>query len=317
MAAAVVAVVAVVVVVAAKCPPSIPIHGLGECAPMSTVPKSIHSNLPVLGVGMGYRNFYRNHTLPSAEHIDFLEITADHFLGDSREQSQQLDRLQETFTLIPHGLNLSLGSAEGLNRPYLRQLRNLVGRVAPPWWSEHISFTQAAGVEIGHLSPTPFNKAALEKLTENISIAQEEIEVPLILENITYPLRLPWNTIPEEEFLLQLLEKTGCGLLLDVTNLYINSTTHNYDPIALLKNLPSDKVVQLHFVGYQLIEGELVDNHSQPTNDGIWNLLETVLEMFPVKGAILERDGNFPAMNDIIDELARLRKIGRAKSRWN
>jgi hypothetical protein len=284
---------------------------------MNTVPKSIPSNLPVLGVGMGYRNYYRNQTLTAAEHIDFLEITADHFLGDSREQSKQLDRLQDTFTLIPHGLNLSLGSAEGLNRPYLRQLCNLVRRVEPPWWSEHISFTQAAGVEIGHLSPVPFNKSGLNALIQNISIAQEEIELPLILENITYPLRLPWNTIPEEEFLSLLLEKTGCGLLLDVTNLYINSTAHNYDPITLLKTLPPDQVVQLHFVGCQSIEGELVDNHSQPTNEGIWSLLETVLEMFPVKGAILERDGNFPDMSDIIDELARLRRIGQAKSRWS
>ena len=120
---------------------------------------------------MGYRNYYRNQTLPAAEHIDFLEITADHFLGDSREQSKQLDRLQDTFTLIPHGLNLSLGTAEGLNRPYLRQLRNLVRRVDPPWWSEHISFNQAAGIEIGHLSPVPFNKSALNALIQNISIA--------------------------------------------------------------------------------------------------------------------------------------------------
>lgn len=284
---------------------------------MKTETQTTFPKLPVLGVGMGYRDFYREQTLASAEHIDFLEITADHFLGDSRTMDRQLDRLQSKFTLIPHGLSLSLGSAEGLNRPYLRQLRELVQRVNPPWWSEHISFTQAAGVEIGHLSPTPFNEASLEVLADNIQIAQEEIEVPLILENITYSMRLPWNDLPEEEFLAELLARTGCGLLLDVTNLYINSTTHRYDPVALLKNLPPEKVVQLHFVGYEMINGELVDNHSQDTNEGIWALLETVLEMFPVKGAILERDKNFPAMDDLVGELGRLRQIGRAQDRWN
>ena len=266
---------------------------------------------------MGYRNVYREQTLAESDGIDFLEITADHFLGDSRDMSRQLDRLQEKFTLIPHGLCLSLASAEGLSRPYLRQLRGLVRRVNPPWWSEHISFTQAAGVEIGHLSPTPFNEAALEVLVNNIRIAQEEIEAPLILENITYSMALPWNDIPEDEFLAELLDRTGCGLLLDVTNLYINSRAHGYDAHQLLDTLPADRVIQLHFVGCEEINGELVDNHSQDTNESIWELLESVLDRFPVKGAILERDKNFPEMKSILGELARLREMGRAKQRWN
>ena len=275
------------------------------------------SDLPVLGAGMGYRDFYREDTFIAANHIDFLEITADHFLGASRAQQQQLDRLLSNFTLIPHGLNLSLGSAEGMNKPYFRQLQKLVRKVNPPWWSEHISFTQADGVEIGHLSPVPLNQSALDVLVENIRIAQNEIETPLILENITCSMQLPWNEIPEEEFLAELLGRTGCGLLLDVTNLYINSKNHEYDPIEWLKKLPSDKVIQLHFVGCDLINGELVDNHSQATNDGIWSLLETVLEMFPVKGAILERDKNLPSIENITEELDRLREIGRSKNRWN
>ena len=280
-------------------------------------PAGLHSALPVLGVGMGYRDVYREQTLAESNDIDFLEITADHFLGDSLDMARQLDRLHEKFTLIPHGLCLSLASAEGLNRPYLRQLRGLVRRVNPPWWSEHISFTQAAGVEIGHLSPTPFNQAALEVLVDNIQMAQEEIEAPLILENITYTMALPWNDMSEHEFLAELLERTGCGLLLDVTNLFINSRAHGYDAKKLLEALPAERVVQLHFVGCEEINGELVDNHSQDTNEGIWELLETVLEMFPVKGAILERDKNFPEMKSILAELARLREIGRAKNRWN
>ncbi len=284
---------------------------------MTTQEITILSDLPVLGVGMGYRDFYKEDTFRVTDHIDFLEITADHFLGDSREQKQQLDRLLSEFTLIPHGLNLSLGSAEGLNKPYLRQLRDLVRKVTPPWWSEHISFTQAVGVEIGHLSPTPFNESGLNVLIENIRTAQDEIETPLILENITYSLELPWNEMPEEDFIGELLERTGCGLLLDVTNLYINSKTHEYDPVEWLKKLPPDKVIQLHYVGYELIEKRLVDSHSQATNDSIWSLLETVMEMFPVKGAILERDKNFPPMEEITGELDRLRAIGREKNRWN
>ena len=275
------------------------------------------NQLPSLGSGMGFRLPLAKQILAAQESLDFLEITADHFMEMSRQREKLLDQLKSQYTLIPHGLSLSLGSAEGLNSVYLRQLTDLVERVNPPWWSEHISFTQAAGVEIGHLSPTPFNEAALEVLVNNIRIAQEEIEAPLILENITYTMALPWNDIPEDEFLAELLDRTGCGLLLDVTNLYINSRAHGYDAHQLLDTLPADRVIQLHFVGCEEINGELVDNHSQDTNEGIWELLESVLDRFPVKGAILERDKNFPEMKSILGELARLREMGRAKQRWN
>jgi|TARA_B100001971_G_scaffold123870_1_gene114033 uncharacterized protein (UPF0276 family) len=284
---------------------------------MTTQETATLSDLPVLGVGMGYRGYYAEETFNVANHIDFLEIIPDHFLGASHAQKRQLERLISEFTLVPHGLSLSLGSADGLNKPYLRQIRNLVKKISPPWWSEHISFTQADGVEIGHLSPTPFNQSALDVLVENTRIAQDEIETPLILENITYTVKLPWNDIPEEDFIAELLDRTGCGLLLDVTNLYINSKTHGYDPIEWLKKLPSDKVIQLHFVGYEVVDDNLVDSHSQSTNESVWSFLETVLEMFPVKGAILERDKNLPPINEITDELDRLRKIGQTKDRWN
>ena len=124
------------------------------------------------------------------------------------------------------GWNLSLGSAEGLNREYLSELTELVQRVNPPWWSEHIAFTKAEGVEIGHLSPLPFNRSSIDAFCDNVCEAQDRIETPLILENITYTVDLPWHEMEENKFLGELLDRTGCGLLLDVTNLFINSQNH-------------------------------------------------------------------------------------------
>ena len=143
----------------------------------------------------------------STQAVDFLEITADHFMESSRERDRLFDELRETFTLIPHGLNLSLGSAEGFNAQYLSLLAEVVTRVDPPWWSEHISFTQAGGVEIGHLSPVPFNREGMNSLCQNITRAREIIQQPLILENITYTMQLPWSDIEEGEFLAELSDR--------------------------------------------------------------------------------------------------------------
>ena len=281
----------------------------------TTITPALES-LPVLGVGMGYRDPLRKEILQYTDGIDFLEITADNFLQSPNTRWVFLDALRSRYTLIPHGLNLSLGSAEGLNREYLSELTELVQRVNPPWWSEHIAFTKAEGVEIGHLSPLPFIRESIDAFCDNVCEAQDRIETPLILENITYTVDLPWHEMEENKFLGELLDRTGCGLLLDVTNLFINSQNHGYDPVEFLKTIPAERIIQLHFVGGMMKDGKWIDNHSQNTQDDIFQLIDSVLQYAPVKGVILERDANFPPFTTITDELERARDLGRKHERW-
>ena len=281
----------------------------------TTITPALES-LPVLGVGMGYRDPLRKEILQYTDGIDFLEITADNFLQSPNTRWVFLDALRSRYTLIPHGLNLSLGSAEGLNREYLSELTELVQRVNPPWWSEHIAFTKAEGVEIGHLSPLPFNRESIDAFCDNVCEAQDRIETPLILENISYTVDLPWHEMEENKFLGELLDRTGCGLLLDVTNLFINSQNHGYDPVEFLKTIPAERIIQLHFVGGMMKDGKWIDNHSQNTQDDIFQLIDSVLQYAPVKGVILERDANFPPFTTIADELERARDLGRKHERW-
>ena len=282
----------------------------------TTITPALES-LPVLGVGMGYRDPLRKEILQYTDGIDFLEITADNFLQSPNTRWVFLDALRSRYSLIPHGLNLSLGSAEGLNREYLSELTELVQRVNPPWWSEHIAFTKAEGVEIGHLSPLPFNRESIDAFCDNVCEAQDRIETPLILENITYTVDLPWHEMEENKFLGELLDRTGCGLLLDVTNLFINSQNHGYDPVEFLKTIPAERIIQLHFVGGMMKDGKWIDNHSQNTQDDIFQLIDSVLQYAPVKGVILERDANFPPFTTIADELKRARDSGRKHERWD
>lgn len=266
-------------------------------------------SLPNLGVGIGYRDVYRTDVFRHESEIDFLEVTADHFFDPTPKTVELLRLLSERFPIIPHGLALSLGSAEGLDRSYLSKLSKLVHQLDPPWWSEHIAFTRAGGIDIGHLTPLPKTKETLRVLQQNIQVAVDAIGKPLILENITQTIRFPHDTLDEASFLGELVDENDCGLLLDVTNLYINSINHRFDPLAVLHRLPPDRIVQLHFVGYYDDGRMLIDSHAHSTNPEIWQLLEEVIQFANVRGAILERDEHFPPFSELLVELAQMRKI--------
>lgn len=248
--------------------------------------------------------------------IDFLEITADHYLDATPEKERELELLAAHFTLIPHALSLSLGSAEGLDPGYVEKLAALIQRINPPWWSEHLAFTRAGGVDIGHLSPLQFNREAAEVVCRNIAEVRRRIDAPLILENITYTVELPGNAWSEAEFITEVLERSDCGLLLDVTNVFANAINHGYDSRAFLRHLPLERVVQLHFVGGKWHGGIFVDSHSHPTPPAVWALMKEVLAHAPVKGVVLERDENLPGWEALGAEIERARQMGREYSRW-
>jgi uncharacterized protein len=287
-----------------------------SASPATSPARRSLEDLPSLGVGLGFREPFRGELFLARDRVDFLEITADHYLDASPEKDRELALLADHFPLIPHGLNLSLGGAEGLDPGYLGKLARLVRRLDPPWWSEHVAFTRAGGVDIGHLAPVPFSREALDVLEANIAEARKLIDVPLIVENITYVVALPGSEMGEGEFLAELAGRTGCGLLLDVTNLHTNAVNHGFDPLEVLDRLPLDRVVQLHFAGGEWHGGRLVDSHARPAPPEVWALLEEVVARAPVKGIILERDEDLPPFGELLDEIDRARAIMKAHGRW-
>lgn len=273
------------------------------------------SKLPVLGVGLGYRSQFRHSLFPHQASVDFLEVIADHYFEPSPHRRMELELLRSNFPLIPHGLALSLGSAEGLDSEYLGLYSELVNQLKPAWCSDHIAFTRAGGIDIGHLTPLPKTAASLTVLRENIRRVKDMTAVPLILENITENIRFPEDQFSDAEFLGRLSDENDIGLLLDVTNLFINSVNHRFDPIKVLERLPKDRVIQLHFVGGH-VEGEKwVDSHGDATQEEIWDLLGEVVSRFPVRGIILERDEHIPPLEDLVHELTRAREIMRNRLR--
>ncbi len=275
------------------------------------------AHLPRLGAGLAYREPYFAELLQKQSEVDFLEIAADDYLDATRAQQQELELLTKHFTIVPHFMGLSLGSAEGLATEYLEKVAALVKWLHPPWWSEHIGFVRAGGVSLSHPAPLPFTREAVDVMTRNIVTARRAIATPLILENVCSQLVWPGAEMDEATFISEVLGSGGCGLLLDVTNLFANAPTLGGDPAEFLSRLPLDRVVQLHFSGGHESKGRFVHSRGQAVPEGVWQLLETVMARAPVRSICLERDDNLPPLGEALWELERARAIGRQHRRWN
>jgi uncharacterized protein (UPF0276 family) len=262
--------------------------------------------------GYSYRRPYAAQTYANRERIDVLEIVADHFFSAGRDGLRELDLLAEHFILLPHGLDLSLGSADGLNESYLLRFAEIVRRSRAPWWSEHVAFTRAAGVSIGHLAPLPFTREALDVLANNLARARRVIgDIPCLLENIAAPLELAGAEMDEANFLAALVERTGCGLLLDVENLHANALNFGFDVERYLDALPAHAVVQLHLAGGDWNGATYVDSHARAVHEAVWRLTERVCARFPVRAIVVERDEQMPPFDALLAEIERARTIAR------
>ncbi|HVE58182.1 MAG TPA: DUF692 domain-containing protein [Pyrinomonadaceae bacterium] len=273
--------------------------------------KSETQNRP--GVGIGFREQFRADVFLNQDKVDFLEITTDHYLDAKPQKFDELKLLKEHFPLIPHSLELSLGSAEGIDEEYLEKVAEIVEFVAPEWFSDHLCFTRSGGVKIGHLAPVPYTTEAVKVFVKNITKVKSLIKTPLILENITYLVQFPSSEMSESAFIKTILEETDCGLLLDVTNLYINSQNFGFDWRKFLDEIPLERVVQLHFVGAHRSGKRLIDAHANKTDEEIWKVFAEVVKRCEIKGAVLERDENFPTFTEILDELDVARRLLETK----
>ena len=255
-----------------------------------------------LGVGLGVRDEIAHALVLHRDRIDFVEIVGEHFLDASRERRRQLSVLAEHFPVVVHTIGLSLGSIDPPDAGYLDALARLVREARAPWVADHICYTRAGGIDIGHLAPLPRTEEAIEALARNARIVRDRIGVPLLLENVAY-LVDPGGEMDEAEFVAGALDASGCDLLLDLTNLHANATNFGYDAEAWLDRMPLERIGQVHVTGGHWSDGVLVDSHSAATHDEVWRLLERVAARVVVPAVLLERDEHVPPIEELLDEL--------------
>jgi uncharacterized protein (UPF0276 family) len=268
------------------------------------------TRIPALGVGLGWRMEIQGQILDNLSHVDWLEVITEHFIGQTEDRFAFIRQLSEQLPVVPHGIDLSIGTDVPVEEDYLEALARIVKDLNAPWFTDHLCFTRVPGVNVGQLTPLQFSRATVETVVRKVSRIKGLIDRPFLLENITYQFKIPGSEMSETEFLTAVLEEADIGMLLDVANLFINSANHGYDPYDFLKSIPLDRVVQLHIAGGEHFNNRWYDTHSMPVHEEVFDLVEYIVAHAPVRGILLERDQNYPAsFQEIADELGRAREI--------
>ena len=232
-----------------------------------------------LGVGIGWRPEI-DLTVERLQGVDFVEVVAESVCLERLPESLQVLR-HRGVPVIPHGVSLSLGSAERPDSNRLSRLAGCAEAVDAPLVSEHVAFVRAGGLDAGHLLPVPRTRAALAVLVENVRIAQAALPVPLAVENVAALLGWPHDELTDGQFLAELVQRTGVGLLLDVANLYTNQVNLGLDPLAALDDLPLEAIAYVHVAGGVLRDGVWHDTHAHPVPTAVLELLSAVCEQGP------------------------------------
>lgn len=267
---------------------------------------------PRLGVGIGWRAEIDTvvERLPG---LDWVEVVAENLCPDhlrAGEPPESLRVLRERgVTVVPHGVALGLGGAEPPDAERLSRLATAAEALGAPLVSEHLAFVRAGGTEAGHLLPVPRTRDSLRVIAENIRIAQCELPVPLVLENIAAHLSWPENEFTEGEFLAELVELTGVRLLLDVANLHTNRVNLGLDVAAELDRLPLEAVAYVHVAGGIERDGVWHDTHAHPVTEPVLEVLARLCARAVPPGVLLERDDRYPPPAELAGELAAIRAV--------
>jgi len=259
---------------------------------------------PVLGAGLGFRREVAARILRACDDIPVVELLADAFVDKSRSE---VDDLSEVFALVPHGVSLSLASTDCLDDDaYLSKLRELCRGRDFPYYSDHVALTKAGGAKIGHLSPVWRTREQLRVLSRNVAAVQEILGLPLVLENVAALFEIPGAQMSEPAFINEVVQKTGCGVLLDLENLRANELNLGVKAAAWLRELDLDCVAQIHLAGGRQSGDYWIDSHSRPVPDIVWRLYEEIAPRCAyLKCVIVERDEGLSGFGRVLEEVRR------------
>lgn len=265
---------------------------------------------PVAGIGL--RSIHLAEIERDRPAAGFLEIHAENYLTGSGAAAA-MEKLRVDYDLSIHAVGLSLGSAEGVDGRHLARVAALIARLQPAYVSDHLSWGVTGGRYYNDLLPLPYTEEALEIVARNIDCVQQALGRPISIENPSCYLAFAHSTMPEPEFLAELVQRTGCGLLLDANNIHVTAHNLRLDPMAWLKGLPREAITQYHLAGHAVndADGEtiLIDDHGSRVSDPVWRLFSEVVRRFGARPTLIEWDTDVPPLPVLLDEAALARSV--------
>lgn len=259
--------------------------------------------------GIGLRGPHFRDMLETRPPVGWLEVHSENYFADGGAPLQYLQDLRRDYPLSLHGVGMSLGSAEALDGGHLRRLQALIERVEPGLVSEHLSWSASGGVYLNDLLPLPYTEEALAHMVRRVLQAQEFLGRQLLIENPSSYLQYRHSTVAEHEFLAELSRQSGCGILLDVNNLYVSSRNHGWNAMEYLQALPPERIGEIHLAGHTLnrigAAEILIDTHNRPVCAAVWALYRSALRLTGPKPVLIEWDADIPALDVLLDEAAK------------
>lgn len=265
---------------------------------------------PALGCGVGLRHDHYQHILqtwPSS--IDWFEAITENYMDSGGKPIQILEKVRHRYPVALHGVSLSIGSADLVNENYLTRLKALIARVEPAIVSDHLCWTRVDGDELHDLLPLPFTEEAIRHVVSRVQQVQEFLGRKILLENVSSYVTYRHSEMPEWEFLKEVSARSGCGVLLDLNNVYVNSVNHRFDPYEYVKNIPGSRVGQFHLSGHTDMGSFLFDTHDHEVIDEVWNLYRFALNLWGPVATLIEWDANIPDFKKLAEEVGKARGI--------
>ena len=251
------------------------------------------------GVGIGLRVPHYRHILEKKPVVDWFEIISENYMIDGGRPLSVLDSILEQYRVVQHGVSMYFGSAEPLSREHLRRLKALVRRTGTSWLSDHLCWGSVDGTYTHDLLPMPYTFEAARNTAEKIRQAQDFLEVPIAVENVSSYAEFHVSEMTEWEFLNEVVERADCGILLDVNNIYVSSQNHNFDPRQYVEAVPADRVAQIHIAGHSKFEKYILDTHDHPVLDPVWGLYARAIERCGPTATLLEWDDSIPSFEEV------------------
>lgn len=260
-----------------------------------------HAPIPAQA-GIGLRSHHFREILDAPPPVAWMETHPENYFGDGGAPLRVLEQIRTQYPLSFHGVGLSLGSTDPIDHAHLHKLNVLIDRFEPAFVSEHLSWSSVGGRFFNDLLPLPCTVESLDHVCARIDEVQNLLKRPLLIENITRYLTWRDSAVPEGEFMAEAARKTGCGILLDLNNLYVNAVNFGLDPLNFLNAIPAQAIQEIHLAGFDRFGSMLIDTHGQPVYPEVWGLYQWAIHHFGPRPTLIEWDTNLPPLSVLVEQ---------------
>lgn len=266
-----------------------------------------------LGVGLGLRTVHYDHILKHRPKVPWFEIISENYMGNSAGSGGRalllLDQFRKDYPVVMHGVSMSIGSKDPLDKAYLKRLKNLAARIEPMWISDHLCWTGVQGQNLHDLLPLPYTQETIDHLVNHISQVQDFLGRRILLENVSSYVSYEHSEMTEWECLKLVAEKADCMVLLDINNIHVSAVNHKFDGIDFLNGIPKNRVGQFHLAGYSDMGTHLIDTHDHPVSAPVWKLYEAAVKRFGAVPTLIEWDDKIPPFPRLWQEAKKAERI--------